>query len=189
MTKLELGGGKLAAGTALAAHEAAWQKLLAAHQLQELGKQAVATTLSWKVADKAALFANLEDNAAAIEQVHIGTVNDRYIASAALKEPFAGLPILKLLERRQGSDDPLGLDSVDYLVPDLDQTFATCQTAGLNIVRENNDMHDWLSLRFGDQDQFEAKITDHLVLDVGIKELGLASKQIQQQLSRNAILD
>ncbi|GEM_PF-2189044 len=179
---LKLNGGTLEAGEALENHEAAWQSLLATPELQKVGELLVATTLSWKVANRTTLFDVLESNAAEIEQVHIGTVNDRYIASATLREPFSGLPILKILERRSGSEDPLGLDSVDYLTDDLDGVFTSFHAAGLHIVREHNDMHAWLSLRFGEADEFEAKITDHLVLDVGVKELQLASKQIQQQL-------
>jgi hypothetical protein len=185
MVELKLSGGTLTPQAALAAHETAWKKLLNEHQLQELSKQIAPTTLSWKVTDKAALFASLEDNAAAIEQFHTATVNDRYIASAVLKEPCAGLAIFKVLERRSGSDDPLGLDSVDYLTDDMAGVFKLCRTAGLNIVEESNDMHAWLSLRFGERDQFEAKITDHLVLDIGVKELQVASKRILRQLSTN----
>ncbi|HTB49061.1 MAG TPA: hypothetical protein VK712_03185 [Verrucomicrobiae bacterium] len=180
--ELALSTGEVTAAEALERHEAAWRAVLDAQELQALGGQVIATTLSWKVKDKAELFAILQQNATAIEQVHIGTVNDRYIASAALYEPFRGLPILKLLERRPGSVDPLGLDSVDYLVDDLELTFAAFQGAGLDIVKEHNDMHDWLSLRFGANQEFEAKITDHLVLAVGVKELQLASQQILSRL-------
>src|SRR5665213_3361239 len=95
--------------TALAEYHQAWAIYVAEHP-SAVFETAKATTLSLKLADKASLFKILKDNIAEIEQVHIGTVNERYIASAALFHDFAGLPILKLLERRPGSDDPLGLD-------------------------------------------------------------------------------
>jgi len=152
---------------ALGEQQAAWAELLAASQLPKFR----ATTLSVKVADKAALFQVLQVNQKIIEQVHIGTVSDRYIASAVLTESAFDMPILKILERRPGSDDPLGLDSIDYLVYDLEQTYEHFVAAGLPIVKEHNEMHEWLSLRFGPDDRFEAKLTDHIVLEVAIKEL------------------
>jgi len=161
---------------AIVDYRKAWVKLL--EQSDSLKLDARPTTLSIKVADKAALYKILQDNADNIEQVHIGTVNDRYIASAALKRPYQGLPILKILERRPGASDPLGLDSLDYLVNDIEQTFRALQNAGLAVLKEHNEVHEWLSLRFGDKNQFEAKFTDHLVLEVAIKELGLSIKKL-----------
>jgi hypothetical protein len=154
----------------LQTHKLAWQELRTKYGLLEFR----ATTLSIKVADKAALYAVLQDNVNNIEQVHIGTVNDRYIASAVLKEPFESLPILKVLERRPGANDSLGLDSIDYLVDDLGQTFQMLHEAGLPVVKEQNDVHAWLSLRFGESSRFEAKLTDHVVLEVAIKELQIS---------------
>ena len=139
------------------------------------------TTCSVKVDSKHLLYQILEGNSDIIEQMHVGTVNDRYIASAALTVPHYGLPILKILERRPGSSDPIGLDSIDYLYADLDKAFELLQAAGLPVEKENNDMHAWLSLRFGENKQFEAKITDHIVLEVAVKEMKLQIEQILAQ--------
>jgi hypothetical protein len=158
----------------LSGQQQAWSELLAKHQLPIFR----ATTLSLKVADKAALYKILTDNQDNIGQVHIGTVSDRYIASAILNEPVFDMPILKILERRPGSEDPLGLDSVDYLVHDLVQTYEHFVAADLPIVKENNEMHEWLSLRFGPDNRFEAKLTDHIVLAVAIKELQASIEQL-----------
>jgi hypothetical protein len=82
-------------------YKSAWNDFLIAHQLTPLQGVAIPTTVSWKVADKAELFANLQASAAYTEQVHIGTVNDRYISSSVLNEPLHGnLWLLKILERR-----------------------------------------------------------------------------------------
>ncbi|HSX36915.1 MAG TPA: hypothetical protein VLG13_02245 [Patescibacteria group bacterium] len=157
--------------TSLGEYEAAWKAFLVDNRLEQLEQIAVPTTLSLKVANKAELFRYLEDNAGNIEQVHIGTVNDRYIASAALKEPIDNLPILKILQRRPGSSDSLGLDSIDYLVKSTEEVFRLLQGAGATIEKQHNEVHAWLSLRFGSKKQYEAKFTDHVVLEVAIKEL------------------
>lgn len=171
---LYLGKGMESVVKALHEYEAAWKAFLVVHHLEPLSQLAKPTTLSWKVADKIELYRNLAENAGQIEQVHIGTVNGRYIASCALHETFEGLPILKILERRPGSDDPLGLDSLDYLVKDEEEVFQLVKAAGGAIEKQSNEVHAWLSLRFGDKKQYEAKFTDHLVLEVGMKELQMS---------------
>jgi hypothetical protein len=179
-----LSGGTEAVGHALTDYQTAWKAFIIVHHLELFDTQITATTLSWKVADKTELFADLQSVAGITEQVHIGTVNSRYIASCVLTEPIQNqLWILKILERRYGSDDPLGLDSIDFLVADTEVTFKTLQAAQANVVKESNDMHDWLSLHFGKNNEFEAKFTNHLVTEVGIKELKLASDELRKLLS------
>lgn len=168
--------GELEIQSALAAHNKAWHEIKTEKELRTVGTP---TTLSIKVVDKRTLFEMLEENASCIEQTHIGTVNDRYIASAALIEPYEDLPILKVLERRPASSDPTGLDSVDYLVEDIEATFRELIAAGLPVVKESNDVHAWLSLRFGPEDRFEAKFTDHVVLEVAVKELKMTIEKLR----------
>jgi hypothetical protein len=78
----------------------------------------------------------------------------------------------------------LGLDSLDFLVSDTSAVLKMLQAAQAQVVEEHNDMHAWVSLRFGGAAQYEAKFIDHLVLDVGIKELRLAETKILQLLGR-----
>lgn len=166
-------------------YKRAYLELIKEYELEAFNAAATATTISWKVADKAQLFADLESIAADTEQIHIGTVNNRYIASAVLHKPLeAKIQIIKILERRPQSTDPLGLDSVDFLVKDLEKTYTTLRQAGLRVVKENNPVHEWLSLRFGANDEFEAKFTDHLVLEVARKELKMSELQLLKRLDK-----
>jgi hypothetical protein len=71
------------------------------------------------------------------------------------------------------------LDSIDYLVNNLNETYEFLEHAG--VVKESNDNHSWLSLRFGKNKEFEAKFTDHLVLEVAIKELKIAIDKITKK--------
>ncbi len=183
MIHLEHGGLTLVG--ALQRYNLAWRAFLNEYDLHDFAAYAQATTLGWKVADKAKLFSSLQSIAIDIEQVHIGTVDERHIASVILHTPLeANLWILKILERRAGSKDALGLDSIDYLVPDIEQTFRGLETAGVYVVREQNDMHKWLSVRFGQNDEFEAKFSDQLVLDVAGRELKDSENAILQKLGR-----
>lgn len=98
---------------ALTAYKSAWNILIKENKLEQLDRTIIPTTLSLKVADKNRLFQQLQSVVDQIDQLHIGTVNNRFIASIFLTTTIEGLPILKILERRPGSDDPLGLDSLD----------------------------------------------------------------------------
>jgi len=166
-------GGAQSLEESLRKYDAAWQRL-------NLKIDAKPTTISWKVASTADLFKNLEGISDNTEQVHIGTVNNRFIASVALLKPVHGMYIIKILERRPGSSDPLGLDSIDYLVDDINETYKLIKDLGTD--KEDNEVHEWLSLRFGENKEFEAKITDHLVLAVAIKELKTAVNKIEKNL-------
>lgn len=176
-----LSGGTTAPGIALGDYRVAWKAFLVVHHLDVLEHVAVPTTLSWKVADKTELFTSLMALGAAVEQTHIGTVNGRFIASAVLHEPYEGFAIIKLLERRAGSNDPLGLDSIDYLVKDVEAIYQLLKAAGAHVKREHNDMHAWLSLRFGTRLEYEAKFTDHLVLAVAVKEMEQAHTRLRAE--------
>ncbi|MDB5169094.1 MAG: hypothetical protein JWO41_450 [Candidatus Saccharibacteria bacterium] len=183
MINIEHGGLTLIG--ALQRYKIAWRNLVQEYHLEDFEEFAIPTTISWKVADKDHLYEALYNIRKETEQVHIGTVNDRFIASVVLKQPFEDdLWIIKVLERRVASKDALGLDSIDYLVPDLEQTYQGLKAAGLPVVKEHNDVHAWLSLRFGNNDQFEAKFTDHLVIAVAQKELKLDEDKILKILGK-----
>lgn len=105
-----------------------------------------------------------------IDQFHIGFVDRRYIASIVFKKPiYKEIYILKLMQRRPNSKDPVGLDHVDFSVNSLSETAKELDTKDIeNWGYEANESHKWISVRFSDT---EAKFVDHIVLDVCIKEL------------------
>lgn len=136
-------------------------------------------TIGWKVTNIDeycdTLSGFLKENL--VVQTHIGFVDKRYIAAIVFKKPiYQDIRILKLMQRRPGSTDRIGLDHADFYIDDLSKF-----EAELNKIKlpkwsyESNEMHRWISLWFKDT---EAKFVDHLVLDVGVKELQDATKQI-----------
>lgn len=137
------------------------------------------STLAWKVTDitefTETLGGFLKDNL--VEQCHIGFVDKRYIASVVFKEPlYREARILKLMQRRPGSTDPVGLDHADFAVDSLPDTEADLnKQPDIKWSYESNEVHQWISVWF---DNREAKFVDHIVLDVGVKELQDATKQL-----------
>lgn len=168
---ITLSGGPDSLKVALAEYQNAWKAFIVINHLEPLEHTMRLVAISWKVEHKVALYGNLRLIGGQAEQVHIGTVNDRFIAMAVLKKEYAGARIIKLLERRVGSQDPLGLDSLDYQVADLDITFDLLKAAGARVEKEENEVHGWLSLRFGKNHEYEAKFIDHSLIDVAVKEL------------------
>jgi hypothetical protein len=180
---IELIGGRDALDLMLDAYNKTWQNFVANNNLQAFAQIALPTTISWKVEDRKSLFNNLEQLAEHSEQVHIGMVDHRFIASIVLIEPYQGMRLIKILERRADSNDPLGLDSIDYLVEKLSSTYELLGRAtDCSLQKQHNDHHSWLSLRFGETREFEAKFTDHLVLDIAQKQLASSEQEILSSL-------
>ena len=136
-------------------------------------------TIGWKVTDITEFNKALAGFLASdlVNQCHIGFVDKRYIASIVFREPiYQKIYILKLMQRRPGSTDPVGLDHVDFTVADLPATEAEFTKSGVaDWDYESNEVHTWISVRFNGT---EAKFVDHVVLDVGVKELKDITKQL-----------
>lgn len=144
------------------------------HNLGNLTK--TPSAIGWKVAELDIFNATLKEllNAGAI-QVHIGEVDKRFIATAVFEESVTwGINVIKLMQIRQGSDDPLGLDHVDFYHPDLEEAKDVLREVE-SWEMESNYAHQWISLRFNSR---EAKFVDHSVLDVCIGEMRQAKDKI-----------
>jgi hypothetical protein len=168
---ITLTGGPDSLKIALANYQKAWKAFIVINHFESIEPTWRPAAISWKVEHKVALYGNLRLIGDQAEQIHIGTINDRFIAMAVLKKKFADVRIIKLLERRPGSSDLLGLDSLDYYVEDLEGTYDLLKAAGARVEKQHNDWHEWLSLRFGKNHEYEAKFLDHPLLDIAIQEL------------------
>ena len=180
---LNLRGGRQPLPEALSAYESAWQRFAVQNGFEDFLESLPPVTIGWKVADKAALFANLEYLSAQTCGVHIGLVDGRFIATVILQAPYHGMCLVKILERKAGAADPLGLDSVDYLIPSGAAVYDRLASAIQGrLKKQRNDHHVWLSLRFGDDLEYEAKFMDHLVLKVAQAELAEQEQKILHEL-------
>lgn len=136
------------------------------------------STIAWKTTDINEFNQILGDflEQSSILQCHIGFVDKRYIASMVFKEPvYKNVRILKLMQRRPGSTDPVGLDHADFAVANLATVEAELTKKGIKWTHESNEVHSWISMWF---DNTEAKFVDHIVLDVGVKELQDITKEL-----------
>ncbi len=139
-------------------------------------------TIGWKVKDIEEYCADLSFflKSGLVEQCHIGAVDNRYIASLVFKKPiYKNIYIIKLMQRRPGSTDSVGLDHVDFFVNNLasmEKQLARNKVTDWGY--ESNQSHRWISLRFNES---EAKFVDHTVLDVCVKELQAAGMRLGHQ--------
>jgi hypothetical protein len=138
------------------------------------------TAVGFKVADLAEFKSTVDGLLDLSEQLHVGTVNDRFIGTFVLKNPLdtAYIRLIKILQRRPGSDDPLGLDHIDFFIKDISAAEQCLATARANWEHESNEVHQWLSVRFGEDLQYEAKLLNHTSLSAGITEMKLAEDDI-----------
>lgn len=153
---------------ALKQYQAAWTDWCGAVHMDTSNAQP--TAVGWKVPDLEAFMEALQMYLSDSPQVHIADVNNRKLASIVLTEALPmGIKVIKLMQRRLGSDDALGLDHVDFTVKDLSEVEVMLKSAHTEYEWQSNDAHKWISARItGGR---EAKFVDHTVLEVGAKEL------------------
>ena len=129
--------------------------------------------VGWKVAD-ATEYAKVYNQLRTECDVVVETwMNGRWIAKMHLKDTTLdnGITIIKLMQRRPGSDDALGLDHVDFICKDMLATAKELESTQVNWSWETNDVVDdyrWISVWFANT---EAKVKDFGVVDTVIKEL------------------
>jgi hypothetical protein len=130
------------------------------------------TALGWKTTDLDEydqIFASLRDEC---DQIHIARLNDRWLATMHLKDAKleGGIEIVKLMQRRPGSEDKTGLDHLDFMVSDMAKAHEILNNEpNLKWTNETNNPNcHWISIWF---ENTEAKIRDGSVIDVCIAEL------------------
>lgn len=150
-----------------------WQRMVTARHNKTFFEQLKPVALGWKVADKESYIALYTEHHDSCERIVETWMNGRWIAKLYLKQDSAvnGVRIVKLMERRPGSDDALGLDHVDFYSRSQDIRQVLEQEPDLEWTLESNDVidkYEWLSVWF---ENTEAKIKSDTVLDIIIKEL------------------
>ncbi|HSX34019.1 MAG TPA: hypothetical protein VLF62_00035 [Candidatus Saccharimonadales bacterium] len=167
-----------------------WKDWIAHRTHRDFFEQLQPTGIGWKTADMAEFDKRFAVLRAHSDQVHLGWVNKRWIATFVLREPLAwNIRIVKLMQRRAGVNDPVGLDHLDFLVGEgLTADHLKTQDPELNVTDEENGEHcKWVSIWFKGS---EAKLRSDTTLDVCITEMQHASKELRaavlQQPTGNA---
>ncbi len=162
-----------------------WDEYVARMGLYSIAEKMRPVAVGWKVGSRAEYRRAMSvlDNFAV--QIHSVTVGKRKIATVVLTEPLArGITVIKVIERREGSRDAVGLDHVDLYLPIVDGIAEMLERGEANWRRQGNDKYKRLSVRFGPESLYEAKIIDHTVLEIAADELVYASKKILNPSAR-----
>lgn len=165
--------------TAFDIYWANWRKFIETRKNKALFESLHPTAVGWKVADFAEFQRCMHELCQSCDQIHMGVLNDRWIATLHLRDQKIGLGIelIKLMQLRPGSKDKLGLDHLDFLLPAGTSAKAFLgQESGLKWTEEKNGLCEWTSIWFDDT---EAKLRTDTTFDVGAAELTAVSKQIK----------
>jgi hypothetical protein len=166
--------------TAIHQYQSAWQTFLGGLTDGAWLADCPMVAIGWKADDLTdfdAAFMTLRDMS---DQVHMGWVNQRWLATFHLRQSRLSpdIRVIKLMQRRPGSTDEIGLDNIDFLLPqDIDaQALLTAEGPDVHWSAESNGEHArWLSVWF---DGNEAKLRTTTVLDVCISELQDAKRDM-----------
>jgi len=158
-----------------------WYKLLETRSNKQFFAQLQPTAIGWKVADRTeynTLLTELHDSSDMIVEKWM---NGRWIAKVHLKDTELDhdMQIIKIMERRPGSSDAVGLDHIDFYDPSrVDLTAVLNDEKDIRWSQESNDVmadYEWLSVWFADT---EAKLKHYTVLGIIGAELDELERQI-----------
>ena len=172
--------------TALKTYMQKWQRLAAARSNKAFFEGLQPTAFGWKVSDTAEFDERAQVLRDMSEQAHLGWVNERWLATFYLNEPLEnGVRLVKLMERRPGSTDAVGLDNVDFLLAEnVDAKAVLAAEPDLQWTEEMNGDHcQWLSVWF---DGTEAKLRRDTVLQVCVDEMLDCQGQLLSELAKDA---
>lgn len=162
-----------------------WDEYVARMGLFTIADKMRPVAVGWKVANRAEYRRAMSvlDNFAT--QIHSVSVGKRKIATVVLNEPLGrDITVIKVIERREGSRDVVGLDHVDFYLPIVEGIAEMLERGQANWRRQGNDTYKRLSVRFGPESTYEAKIIDHTVLNIAADELNYSSQKILNPSSR-----
>lgn len=149
-----------------------WQGFVKSRRQKNFFNSLKPTAAAWKTTDLAEFEKLLLELSKDCDQVHLGWVNERWLATLHLKTKKLpmDIKIIKLMQRRPQSKDAVGLDHVDFLRPKntkLDNILV--KETGVKWTKEMNGRHcKWISIWFSNT---EAKLRSDTVIDVCISEM------------------
>jgi hypothetical protein len=166
---------------AIESYQTKWQALVDGRADKAFFEALRPTAVGWKVADRSEynrVCAELRDKS---DRVIETWMNGRWIAKFHLRDSKLNgdVEIIKIMQRRPGSNDAVGLDHIDFYAPEFEHAEQILKAEpDLKWSWESNDViegYDWLSIWFAET---EAKIKADTVLGVIIKELGQLDERL-----------
>lgn len=148
-----------------------WQTFANARDDREYFTELQPTAIGWKFTDRQEVMRRFDEIRDMCEQVHFGWINERWVVCVYLKEMTlpGNIKVIKLMERRPGSTDAIGLDHVDFYTPNPDVKAHVEKEHDIKWNEETNGAHcKWISVWF---EQGEAKLRTDTVLKVCADEM------------------
>lgn len=168
--------------TAIETYWTKWQALVAARRDRVFFEALKPTAAALKTKDLDEFNVRVTELRPLCEQVHLAWIDERWLGTFYLREPLAsGISVVKLMQRRPNSTDAIGLDHLDFLLPEnSDAKDILAQETDLNWTQEKSGEHcKWLSVWF---DNTEAKLRRHTVLQVCADELLNYQRKLTENL-------
>lgn len=167
---------------ALEDYQKEWRTLVEKTNENDFFKSLTPTAVAWKVTDLAEFNKLLLELSKECDQVHLSWINERWLGTLHLKDkklPWR-IKVIKLMQRRPKSRDPVGLDHVDFLLPkDTEAGEILAKEPSIKWTKEMNSRHcKWISIWFSGT---EAKIRSDTVIDVAINELSDINPNIDKK--------
>ena len=156
-------------------YQTEWQTLVAAREDRAFFEKLKPTCVAWKTEDLADYDARLNELRDLSGEIFIKWMNGRWIAKVCLREPLLpwNLRIIKLMQRRPNSTDPVGLDHVDFYTSDAAEPVLK-KERNLKWSLENNGAK-WHSVWFK---AGEAKIRNDTICQICANEMLAVEKEI-----------
>ncbi len=151
-----------------------WTDLTNSRSNKAFFKMLKPTAVGWKVADAAEYERLRGELHEQCDKIIETWMNGRWIAKLHLRDTKldGGIEIIKLMQRRPGSDDALGLDHADFYCANMTKAEEVLQSEPqLKWTHEDNDVvagYSWISIWFAGT---EAKLKTGTVLDIVMAEL------------------
>lgn len=165
--------------TAVDVYMAKWKKVTESRRNKAFFEKLRPTAIGWKTDDSSDFQGRFHELRDQCDQIHLGWLNERWLATMHLREEKAALDvtIIKLMQRRPNSKDPIGLDHVDFLIPQgMDAKTVLAAEPNLKWSEEaNGEFCNWISIWF---EGTEAKLRTNTTIDVAIAELQDVNKKI-----------
>lgn len=138
-------------------------------------------SVGWKVADQAAYTEHFAELQTISKRVTGSWLDERWLGGFYTKDELLpeGIRHIKLMQRRPAKpNDSLGLDHVDFLLPegiDIEQLLRN--DPEISWEREKGDLCEWISVRFGNNEA-KLRFVDKTSFDAVIKEWQIIKNEV-----------
>jgi hypothetical protein len=116
-----------------------WDEYVARMGLFAIAEKMRPVAIGWKASSRADYrrTMNVLDNYAT--QIHSISIGKRKLATVVLDAPLArGINVIKIIERRSGSRDAVGLDHIDFYLPMIEGIAEMLERSEANWRRQGN---------------------------------------------------